>query len=189
MLNDYLANKQETERFNAYYDRNGKDYFYQLLKPLTDLSTLTPDDFIDWGHEDGFQPAIGVGECAGVMIDLVATLLYEADEKLEWAGEAFEQKRFADALYYGYAAFVSTAKALLLDKNVSTNTQHSILQEFDTHFVETDTFTFESDFKSKVLEINKQEPSEAFAQEYLSQALLFLQDATHYRQETKYVNE
>ncbi|WP_366524659.1 hypothetical protein [uncultured Pontibacter sp.] len=189
VLNDYLTNKQEAERFNAYYDRNGKDYFYQLLKPLTDLSTLTPDDFIDWGHEAGFQPAIGVGECAGVMIDLVATLLYEADEKLEWAGEAFKKQRFADALYYGYAAFVSTAKALLLDKNVSTTTQHSILQEFDTHFVETGTFTFESDFKSKVLAINKQEPSEAFAQEYLSQALLFLQHATRYRRETKYVNE
>lgn len=188
VLNDYLANKHEAERFNAYYDRNGKDYFYQLLKPLTDLSTLTPDDFIDWGHEDGFQPAIGVGECAGVMIDLVATLLYEADEKLEWAGEAFEEKRFADALYYGYAAFVSTAKALLLDKNVSTNTQHSILQEFDTHFVETGLFTFETDFKSNVLQLNKQEPSKAFAQDYLAQALLFLQDATRFRQNSNLNN-
>ncbi|GAB3810822.1 nitrite/sulfite reductase [Pontibacter rugosus] len=64
VLNDYQAKKQEGERFNAYYDRNGKDYFYQLLKPLTDLTTLTPDDFIDWGHQNDFQPAIGVGECA-----------------------------------------------------------------------------------------------------------------------------
>ncbi|AKD03846.1 HEPN domain-containing protein [Pontibacter korlensis] len=185
VLNDYLAKKEENERFNAYYDRNGKDYFYQLLKPLTDLTTLTPDDFIDWGHQDDFQPAIGVGECAGVMIDLVATLLYEADEKLEWAGEAMEDKRYADAVYYGYAAFISTAKALLLDKNVSTNTQNSIMQEFDTHFVETGIFTFESDFKSKVLQINQNQPSEAFAKDYLNQALLFLQEATRYRQEQR----
>ncbi|PTX21267.1 sulfite reductase (ferredoxin) [Pontibacter mucosus] len=183
VLNDYLANKQEGETFNAYYDRNGKDYFYQLLKPLTDLTTLTAQDFVDWGHQDGFQPAIGVGECAGVMIDLVATLLYEADEKLEWAAEALEEQRFADAIYYGYAAFISTAKALLLDKSVSTNTQHSILQEFDTHFVETGLFSFAPDFKSSVLQINQHEPSEGFATEYLSQALLFLQQANHYRKE------
>ncbi|MFD1186049.1 nitrite reductase [Pontibacter rugosus] len=188
VLNDYQAKKQEGERFNAYYDRNGKDYFYQLLKPLTDLTTLTPDDFIDWGHQNDFQPAIGVGECAGVMIDLVATLLYEADEKLEWAGEAMEDKRFADAIYYGYAAFISTAKGLLLDKNVSTNTQNSIMEEFDKNFVEPGIFTFGADFKSKVLQINQNEPSEAFAKDYLNQALLFLQEASRYRQE-KVVNE
>ena len=66
---------------------------------------------------------------------------------------------------------------------MSTNTQHSILQEFDTHFVETGLFTFAPDFKSSVLQINQQEPSEGFATEYLSQALLFLQQATRYRQE------
>ncbi|WP_276497362.1 HEPN domain-containing protein [Pontibacter litorisediminis] len=187
VLNDYKANGQDGENFNAYYDRNGKDYFYQLLKPLTDLTTLTPEDFVDWGHQDGFQPAIGVGECAGVMIDLVATLLYEADEKLEWAGEALEGQRYADAVYYGYAAFISTAKALLLDKNVSTNTQHSIMEEFDKNFVATGIFTFGTDFKRKVLQINQNEPGEAFAKDYLNQALLFLQEASRYRQE-KLVN-
>ncbi|GHA79331.1 HEPN domain-containing protein [Pontibacter akesuensis] len=181
VLDDYQANKLEGERFNTYYDRNGKDYFYQLLKPLADLTSLTSDDFIDWGHQNDFQPAIGVGECAGVMIDLVATLLYEADEKLEWAAEALEEKRFGDAVYYAYAAFISTAKGLLLDKNVSTNTQLSILQEFDTHFVQTGIFSFETDFKTKVLQINQHEPSEVFATDYLSQALLFLQEANRYR--------
>ncbi|GAB3810827.1 hypothetical protein GCM10028895_00410 [Pontibacter rugosus] len=126
--------------------------------------------------------------CLGVMIDLVATLLYEADEKLEWAGEAMEDKRFADAIYYGYAAFISTAKGLLLDKNVSTNTQNSIMEEFDKNFVEPGIFTFGADFKSKVLQINQNEPSEAFAKDYLNQALLFLQEASRYRQE-KVVNE
>jgi sulfite reductase (ferredoxin) len=39
------------------------------------------EDYIDWGHEEKFATAIGVGECAGVMIDLVATLILEAEEK------------------------------------------------------------------------------------------------------------
>jgi sulfite reductase (ferredoxin) len=35
---------------------------------------------------------VGVGECAGVVIDLVATLL-EAKDKLTFAQEAFEDKK------------------------------------------------------------------------------------------------
>ena len=81
VLDNYKNNSVTDESFHAYYDRLGKDYFYQLLKPLADLSTLTDDEFVDWGHQETFATAIGVGECAGVVIDLVATLLYEADEK------------------------------------------------------------------------------------------------------------
>ncbi len=183
VLNDYYANRAENELFNAYYDRQGKNYFYQLLKPLADLSTLAPEDYIDWGHQEEYSTAIGVGECAGVMIDLVATLLYESDEKLEWASEAFEDRRFADAIYYGYASFVSTAKAMLLDKNVKGNTQIGIMDDFDTHFVATGEFQFEPGFKETVLQINKNEPGEEFAKDYLNQAQLFLQEATSYRQQ------
>ena len=71
ILDHYSQNKNGDELFNDFYDRFGKDHFYQLLKPLADLSTLTPDEFVDWGHEEIFETAIGVGECAGVMIDLV----------------------------------------------------------------------------------------------------------------------
>ena len=41
VLNDYQANATDNELFNDYYDRQGKDYFYHLLKPLADLATLT----------------------------------------------------------------------------------------------------------------------------------------------------
>ena len=81
ILGDYLKNRSENELFNVYYDRNGNKYFYDLLKPLTDVTTLIPDDFIDWGHDEQFVTAIGVGECAGVMIDLVGTLIFDAEEK------------------------------------------------------------------------------------------------------------
>jgi sulfite reductase (ferredoxin) len=33
---------------------------------------------------------VGIGECAGVVIDLVATLILEAKDKLTFAQEAFE---------------------------------------------------------------------------------------------------
>ena len=174
VLNDYAANAAAEETYHAYYDRQGKDYFYQLLKPLADLTTLTEDEFVDWGHQETFATAIGVGECAGVVIDLVATLLYESDEKLGWANEAFADGRWADAIYHSYNTFVSAAKALLLDKNINSSTQTGIIREFDTNYVATREIDMETSFNDLVLQINKNEPSETFAKQYLKQATEFL---------------
>lgn len=174
VLDDYKANSIENEVFHNYYDRLGKDYFYQLLKPLADLTTLKEDEFVDWGHEETFVTAIGVGECAGVVIDLVATLLYESDEKLGWANEAFANKFWSDAIYHSYNVFISSAKALLLDKNINASTQIGIIKEFDTQYVEKGEFALNGTFNDLVLQINKNEPSEEFATAYLAAASSFL---------------
>jgi sulfite reductase (ferredoxin) len=98
LLNDFFENQRE-ENFNEYYDRQGNKYFYDILKPLADLSTIKEEDFIDWGNEEKFKTEIGVGECAGVIIDLVATLVYDAEEKLNNAKSTLENGSFADSLY------------------------------------------------------------------------------------------
>lgn len=175
ILDDYKANSIEDELFNNYYDRKGKDYFYQMLKPLADLSTLKEDEFVDWGHEETFVPAIGVGECAGVVIDLVATLLYEADEKYGWAKASYENGAWADAIYHAYNTFTSSAKALLLDKNVNSSTTIGIIREFDKNYVDTAEFDLGSSFNDLVLQINQNEPSEKFATKYLKEAGEFLE--------------
>jgi sulfite reductase (ferredoxin) len=174
VLDNYKNNAIGDETFHAYYDRQGKDYFYQLLKPLADLTTLTDDEFVDWGHQETFATAIGVGECAGVVIDLVATLLYEADEKMGWANESFIGGAWSDAIYHSYNVFISSAKALLLDKNVNSSTQVGIIREFDNHYINTGEICLNSSFNDLVLEINKNEPSESFAAIYLAAATDFL---------------
>jgi sulfite reductase (ferredoxin) len=174
VLDDYKTKSVADELFNDYYDRQGKDYFYQLLKPLADLTTLTEEEFVDWGHQETFATAIGVGECASVIIDLVATLLYESDEKLGWANEAYADKRWADAIYHSYNTFISSAKALLLDKSVNSSTQTGIIREFDTHYISTGELKLNTSFNDLVLEINKNEPSEEFATAYLQKAADFL---------------
>jgi len=174
VLNDYKANSIEDELFHHYYDRQGKDYFYQMLKPLADLSTLKDEEFVDWGHEENFVPAIGVGECAGVVIDLVATLLYEADEKMGWANESFANAAWADAIYHSYNVFISSAKALLLDKNANVGTQIGMINKFDELYVATGEFSLDGTFSDLVLQINKNEPSEEFAVAYRKQAEAFL---------------
>ncbi|MEJ7558252.1 MAG: nitrite reductase [Pedobacter sp.] len=174
LLNDFSGGSEDKETFHSYYDRQGKDYFYQLLKPLADLTNLKDEEYVDWGHEETFVTAIGVGECAGVVIDLVATLLLEGFEKLEWAEASYESGAWADAIYHTYAVFVSSAKALLLDKGVSSSTQIGVIREFDANYVETGEISLPNSFNELVLQINKNEPTEEFATAYLSEVRAFI---------------
>lgn len=182
LLTDYKREKLPEENFHAYYDRQTKDYFYRLLKPLADTSNLLVEEYVDWGHEGTFATAIGVGECAGVIIDLVATLLLEAEEKLEWAQKALDKGQWADSIYHSYSTFVWTAKALLLDRGVSSRTQALVIEDFDKHFVQEGTFTFPTSFSERVLQINKFEPSREFAETFLLQATAFHLEATEKRE-------
>jgi sulfite reductase (ferredoxin) len=181
LLNDYKINVQKNEKFNDYFRRQGKNYFYELLKPLADLSDLTQEDFIDWGHTESYKTAVGVGECAGVMIDLVATLIYEAEEKYEWATKALENKQYADAIYHSYATLISGAKAMLLGKQVQCNTHNKIISDFQENFITTGEYNAVADFSEFVNQIQKNEPTKEFAEKYFAEAGNFLKDINDLR--------
>ena len=175
VLDDYSQNKIGDELFNDFYDRLGKDHFYQLLKPIADLATLTPDEFVDWGHEETFVTAIGVGECAGVVIDLVSTLVLEAEEKLQWAISSFENRAYSDSIYHAYSVFISGAKALLLDKGINSSTQTGIMRDFDEQYQDSPILEGTESFTELALQINKNEPTAEFAQTYLAATVDFIQ--------------
>ena len=180
ILNDFEANANG-QSFLKYYDAKGEKYFYEFLKPLADVTNLTEADFVDWGNADNYVKAVGVGECAGVVIDLVATLLYEAKDKLTFAQEAFEDKKWSDAIYLAYAGFVNGAKALLLAENQKTNHHAGIIDLFDTVFVETNKIQLATSFKELVYQIKENEPSETFAKEYIATAIAFFETIETYR--------
>lgn len=183
LLHDYESNALQNELFNDYYDRKSEKYFYELLKPLADLSSVKDGDFVDWGQAETFATAIGVGECASVIIDLIATLLFEAEEKLDLATQSFANKAWADGIYHTYACMIQTAKTILLDENVNCNTQHGVISDFDKHFVETGRFDIGGSFRNMVLQINQHEPTESFAKQYFQQAKAFYDRAQQYRLE------
>ncbi|MEM9339203.1 MAG: nitrite/sulfite reductase [Bacteroidota bacterium] len=79
LMDDYKENGLEGEYFNDYYRRQSKIYFYNLLKHLGASSSFHKDDFQDWGMEVDFRPEVGVGECAGVVLDLVGTILSDSE--------------------------------------------------------------------------------------------------------------
>ena len=180
ILNDFESNANELN-FLDYYDAKGEKYFFELLKPLSETDNLTEEDFVDWGNADNYVKAIGVGECAGVVIDLVATLLFEAKDKLTFAQEAFDDKKWSDAIYLAYAGFVNGAKAILLAENQKTNAHAGIIDLFDTVFVETNKIALNSSFKDLVYQINQNEPSEEFAKKYIQEGISCFENIESYR--------
>ncbi len=176
LLADYEENGNDGEYYKDYFARNGDRYFYTLLKPLTILDDLVDSDFVDWGEEENFKVVAGVGECAGVILDLVATLLYDSEEKLEWAKEAFEEGRWADSIYHSYNVFVTAAKALLLAEDVKNNTQMAIIKDFDRLFVESGQFSFEEgSFEAHATKVSRNEPTEGFASKFRDEAAAFIE--------------
>lgn len=173
LIFDYEDNKSNDQNFNEYYLEMGKNHFYQLLKPLADISDIDKDLFIDWGHNENYIKAIGVGECAGVVIDLVSTLLFESEEKLENARLNLEDQKWSDSIYHSYAAIINTAKAVLIGENIKTNTQAGIVKDFDQYFTESGLIEMGGSLADLVYEIKNNQASESFAFKYLSEAKKF----------------
>ncbi len=108
------------------------------------------------------------------MIDLVATLILEAEEKLGHSRSCLDAAAWADAIYHAYSAQVHAAKALLLQQGVQCNTQIGILGDFDKHFTETSRYaTISGSFKADVMRMNDEQATQAFATEYFEQAVAF----------------
>ncbi len=192
ILADYDEFAFEGEYFNDYYRRQiaaDKTYFYKKLKPLAELSTLTELDYIDWGHTEKYVTEVGVGECAGVMLDLVGTLINETEDKLKWAKRAYDKGAFADSIYQSYVTFVCGAKALLTSENINCNTHIGIVKDFDTHFIAKGALQVEGgSFEKLVLKMSEQEPTQEFAKVYLEEVTDFLTKLRAYRAQKLLVN-
>lgn len=183
ILDDFKENALAEESFLNYYERKEKTYFYTLLKPLSDSTALQEEDFIDWGNEKPYIKAVGIGECAGVVIDLIETLLLESQEKIENASAALRSQLYSDSIYHTYVAIVNSAKALLLSAQQKTNSHATIINQFDEEFVVTKKIKLPSTFAAFVYQIQQNEPTETFAKSYLKDAVWFLQQLKTYRKE------
>ncbi|MGJ8735944.1 HEPN domain-containing protein [Zobellia laminariae] len=182
ILDDYDQNGNG-KSYADYYEEKGQMYFYDFLTPLSDIENLTAEDFIDWGNTERYEKAIGIGECAGVVIDLIATLLFESEEKIQTAQESFDENKWAASIYHSYSSMVNSAKAMLTSEKAKVNTHASIIKDFDAKFVASGRIDLGQGFEELVLKLNKNEPTEAFAKSYLEDAKAFLKAVEKFRQQ------
>ena len=182
-LRNYEEYAKEDEIFNEYYRRQGKIYFYDLLKPLANLSTLRDVDYQDWGRSEDFVPEIGVGECAGVVMDLVGTILSDAEERLNWSKKYLKSYEWANAIYYSYSTMIIAAKAILLSKEVKCNTHNKIILDFEEKIQNKGDIYLEIPFSQKIRKINQEAPSKEFAYSYTKESEYFLKKIIALRKE------
>ena len=180
ILNDYQENANQID-FTTYYQQKGKKYFYAFLSNLQDATNLTQDDFIDWGNNETYVQEIGIGECAGVVIDLIATLFLESEEKIEKAKESNQNELYSNAIYHAYSSLINSAKALLLSENISTNSHASIIQQFDEVFISSNKISLETTFSKLIYQIQEHKPTGIFSKKYINDATYFLQKVRNYR--------
>ncbi len=181
IFNDFEANGNG-KQFVEYYKEKGEKYFYDFLNDLQDVTNLTQEDFIDWGEEEKYIKAIGVGECAGVVIDLIATLFLESEEKIDNAKESFENGVYSGAIYYAYQSLVNTAKAMLLAENKKTNTHAGIIRQFDEIFVASGKIELNTTFSELIYQINKYSPNKEFCSQYINDSENLLQKVKKFRE-------
>ncbi|MCX2745704.1 HEPN domain-containing protein [Mangrovivirga sp. M17] len=181
IIDDFQAFKSGgEEKFHSYFKRQGKRYFYDILKPLADTSAILPEEYLDWGADSEFIPEIGTGECAGVSLDVIGTIIKDAGEKLEKSNKELYQDRYAHSIYFAYSSMIIAAKAVLLSLDISCNTHAGIISDFQKHLVDENKIAW-SDFKTSVLEINKNNPSADFASKYNSEASEFFKKINDFR--------
>ncbi|WP_159948698.1 HEPN domain-containing protein [Polaribacter septentrionalilitoris] len=181
IFNDFEANANG-KQFVEYYKEKGEKYFYNFLQDLQDVTNLTQEDFIDWGEEEKYVKAIGVGECAGVVIDLIATLFLESEEKIDNARKAYENKVYSGAIYYAYQSLVNTAKAMLLAENKKTNTHAGIIKQFDELFIASGKIELNTSFSELIYQINKNAPTKEFCSQYINDSAKLLEKVKRFRE-------
>ena len=181
LFEDYKASAHEGEYYNDYAVRQGKRYFYGLLKPLGDTSDIADEEFYDWGQDEDYRQEIGVGECAGVSLDVIGAILNDSSNKLIAAGRSLEEGAYADAGYHAYSAMVTAAKALLLAEDQKCNTHIGILNDFQEYFGSR--FTEIVSFPDYVLRIKRNAPTIDFVTDYLTDARAFVSKAIATRED------
>ncbi len=184
ILADYEDNGGEFQYFNDYYYSQGKRYFYGILKELADVTDLSKEFLFDWGQDQEYVQEIGVGECAGVALDMVATIINDAKERVELAQQGIKEGAYADSIYNSYTGMIIGAKALLLSADVKCNTHKGIIDDFNEHYIVAEKIKLagHASFNELVLQIQQQEPSEEFATTYLAEATSFFQQVVQVRE-------
>ncbi|NND32035.1 MAG: nitrite/sulfite reductase, partial [Saprospiraceae bacterium] len=167
LIADYQENKNTGETHLHYAQRQGKRYFYDILKPLAATDQINEIEFFDWGQDREYIQAIGVGECAGVSYDMVGAILGDAIEKLDEARDAYNDGSLSEAVYHGYTAMIIAAKGWLLAKDVQCNTHIGIIEDFETHFGADPEFHLDKPFAEMVLQMRENKADATFTERYL----------------------
>ncbi len=175
----YSREKRGAETLADVVARLGKARVRQELAEFMELPAYeeSPGHYRDIRQPWQYKRSIGVGECAGEVVDQAEFLLEDADRIHFESTLDLEQDRFADASAKAFEACKKAADALLFTKGLWLSDGYDTVAEFRKHFCETD--AFHRPFADSFLRTAREGPSEDREQARLrvEEATLFIEAA------------
>lgn len=138
----YDREKQGNEGFSDVVERIGRAKLKAELEPFAQLPTFeeNPDYYSDNRQTWAYTKSVGVGECAGEVVDQAEFLLEDADRLNLEATVALEGGNAHDALEKSLAAQNKAADALLTTKGVWLSDKYDRVGKFRELFYDNGVF-------------------------------------------------
>jgi sulfite reductase (ferredoxin) len=140
----FVKERRGDETFQQFVARIGKAESRKMIEDLMQVPPYEKDPsyYSDWGDPREFSMGdIGMGECAGAVVSLLAFEL-QAAERMCFEGQlALEAKDYAKADERAYRAMLQAARALVKEQWLDVPEKpDTVIQEFRTRFVDTKLF-------------------------------------------------
>jgi len=138
----YSAEKQGAETFSDVVGRVGKVRLKEELKDLTVLPTYEedPNAYYDCRQPWEYTKNVGVGECAGEVVDQAEFMLEDADRLNFEATLALDDGNHEEAARLSLEATMKAADGILFTRGLLISDKYDTVKEFRTHFYDTDNF-------------------------------------------------
>ncbi|MDD7984129.1 sulfurtransferase TusA family protein [Lentisphaera marina] len=148
-----------------------------IIKPFDAVEAYdeNPDVYADYQQAEGeeYSPAVGAGECAGGVLNLVGESLDDAHNYITMARKVFDQEFFADVIFNSQEAMRHAFDAALMQAGEKVSDYKEAFDKYVEFFTSN---TVTPDPKAILREDTPAEVTFAFAAEYLQAAELFVND-------------
>ncbi|MDA0204849.1 MAG: nitrite/sulfite reductase [Acidobacteria bacterium] len=175
----YDREKQDNETFADVVERVGKVRLKEEIADLAELPTMEEnDDFYRDNRQTWvYHKSVGVGECAGEVVDQAEFMLNDADRLQFEATIALDEGRTQEAAQKAFQAQMKAADALLFTKGLLISDKYDTVAEFRKLFYDTGVFwkPFAENFFRSAEE--SADEASAAARSRVEEATLFIEAA------------
>ncbi len=175
----YSREKRGDETLSDVVARLGKTRVKEELSEFMVLPTFeeSPAYYKDIRQPWQYQRSIGVGECAGEVVDQAEFMLEDADRIHFESTLDLEASRYSDASAKAFDACRKAADALLFTKGLWLSDRYDTVEEFRKHFYDSSAFyrPFADNFLRAAQEGPSSDPERARL--HVEEATLFIEAA------------
>ncbi|MCM8538263.1 MAG: sulfurtransferase TusA family protein [Lentisphaeraceae bacterium] len=123
LIDHYKANAPEGQIFSQYLAEIDPKTIKDVVKPFDQISSYAdePEVFLDYGMEEGeeYSPAVGAGECAGGVLNLVTESFDDSKNYINMAEDVLAKGFFGDVYFNAREAVLHTMSGALIEAGES----------------------------------------------------------------------